>query len=193
MSVDRIGFKIVESIKRGDDASALDYLYNQPLKKIRKYILSNNGTREDANDIFQDTVIVLFNQIKKEKYNVDLDLDGFLFVVARNLWVDKVRKEKKRSVKDFSQEYDYTDHSNQLKDLITKERSTALNQVFSQLDERCQKLLHYSIYDKLSMREISVKMGYSNENVAKSNHYRCKKSLAAIVKDNPNLISLLRD
>ena len=113
MSVDRIGFKIVESIKRGDDASALDYLYNQPLKKIRKYILSNNGTREDANDIFQDTVIVLFNQIKKEKYNVDLDLDGFLFVVARNLWVDKVRKEKKRSVKDFSQEYDYTDHSSQ--------------------------------------------------------------------------------
>ena len=43
------------------------------------------------------------------------------------------------------------------------------------------------------MREIRGKIGYSNENVAKSNHYRCKKSLAAMVKDNPNLISLLRD
>jgi RNA polymerase sigma factor (sigma-70 family) len=191
--VNRIDLKIIESIRNGSNDQALSYLYDKPLRKIRKYILSNNGSREDANDIFQDAVVILFNQIINNKYKSDLDIDGFLFSVSRNLWIDKVRREKRMLNKDFTIETNHTDFNDQLKDLIVKEKSAALRTVFEKLDEKCRKILHYTIYEKLSMKEISVKMGYSNENVAKSNHYRCKTYLAKLVKEDESLLNLLKN
>jgi RNA polymerase sigma factor (sigma-70 family) len=191
--VNRIDLKIIESIRNGSNDQALSYLYDKPLRKIRKYILSNNGSTEDANDIFQDSVVILFNQIINNKYKSDLDLDGFLFSVSRNLWIDKVRREKRMLNKDFTIETNHTDFNDQLKDLIVKEKSAALRTVFEKLDEKCRKILHYTIYEKLSMKEISVKMGYSNENVAKSNHYRCKTYLAKLVKEDESLLNLLKN
>jgi RNA polymerase sigma factor (sigma-70 family) len=191
--VNRIDLKIIESIRNGSNDQALSYLYDKPLRKIRKYILSNNGSTEDANDIFQDSVVILFNQIINNKYKSDLDIDGFLFSVSRNLWIDKVRREKRMLNKDFTIETNHTDFNDQLKDLIVKEKSAALRTVFEKLDEKCRKILHYTIYEKLSMKEISVKMGYSNENVAKSNHYRCKTYLAKLVKEDESLLNLLKN
>ncbi len=184
-------FKIIESIRAGSNDRVLAYLYDRPLQKIRHYILSNNGSREDANDIFQDAVVILFNQIKKNKYDEKNEVDGFLYAVAKNLWIDKVRREKRIVTKDIAEETDRTDFTDHLTDLINKEKSAALRKIFEKLDEKCRKILLYVIYEKLSMKEISEKMGYSNENVAKSNHYRCKQYLAKIAKENKQLLILL--
>jgi RNA polymerase sigma factor (sigma-70 family) len=192
LTVNRNDLKIIESIRNGGNDQALSYLYGEPLRKIRKYILSNNGSQDDANDVFQDAVIILFNQIKKDKYNVDLELDGFLFAVAKNLWIDKVRREKRMVNRDFNIEINHSDFNDQLKDLIVKEKSAAFRKVFEKLDEKCRNILQYVINDKLSMKEISEKMGYSNENVAKSNHYRCKQYLSKLVKEDGDLLNLLK-
>lgn len=184
---------IIESIRKGSNEQVLAYLYDKPLKKIRKYILSNKGTTEDANDIFQDAVVILFNQVKKGNYNTEHDIDGFLYSVARNLWIDKMRREKRMVTKDLSSGTDHTDFNDHLKDLIVKERSAAIRKAFERLDEKCRKILLYAIYEKLSMKEISEKMGYNNENVAKSNHYRCKQYLARMVKEDKELLSLLQN
>jgi RNA polymerase sigma factor (sigma-70 family) len=191
--VNNIDFKIIESIRAGSNDRVLAYLYDKPLQKIRRYILNNNGTREDANDIFQDAVVILFNQVKKNKYNEAFEVDGFLYSVARNLWIDKMRKEKRIVVNDFIEGASHSDFNDHLKDLIVKEKSTALRKVFERLDEKCRKILLYVIYEKLNMKEISERMGYSNENVAKSNHYRCKQYLSKMVKEDKELLNLLKN
>lgn len=184
--------KIIESIRLGSNDKVLSYLYGQPLQKIRKYILSNNGNREDANDIFQDAVVILFNQVKKDKYNEQFEIDAFLYSVARNLWIDKMRREK-RMVKDLPSILDFSDFNDHLSDLIVKEKSSALRKAFERLDEKCRKILLYVIYEKRTMKEISESMGYSNENVAKTNHYRCKQYLAKIVREDKELLNLLQN
>ena len=191
--MNNIDLKILESIRAGSNDRVLAYLYDKPLQKIRKYILSNNGNRDDANDIFQDAVVILFNQVKKNKYNESYEVDGFLYTVARNLWIDKMRREKKIVMKDLIHETDPSDFNDHLKDLIVKEKSAALREVFERLDEKCRKILLYVIYEKLNMKEISEKMGYNNENVAKSNHYRCKQYLAKMVKGDKELLNLLQN
>jgi RNA polymerase sigma factor (sigma-70 family) len=191
--VNNIDFKIIECIREGSNDRVLAYLYDKPLQKIRKYILSNSGTREDANDIFQDAVVILFNQVKKNKYNEAFEIDGFLYSVARNLWIDKMRREKRMVGNDFIQGTDPSDFSDHLKDLIVKEKSAALRKVFERLDEKCRNILLYVIYEKLNMKEISERMGYNNENVAKSNHYRCKQYLSKMVKEDKELLNLLQN
>jgi RNA polymerase sigma factor (sigma-70 family) len=185
---------IIESIRTGAQSVALQYLYDVSLKKVRHYITSNNGSKEDANDIFQDTVIVLFNQIRSNKFNEASSIDAFMYSVARNLWIDKVRRDKKMTRYDSPDQFaSISDNQNLLDDLIKKEKSAAMKQVFDKLDEKCQKILSYVIYEKRSMKEIAELMGYNSDDVAKTNHYRCKGYLTKLVKSDPSLIKLLRN
>lgn len=187
-----IDLKIIESIRKDDNDRVLAYLYDKPLKKIRQHIIKNNGSVEEANDIFQDTVMVLYYQVKQDKYNSNHDLDGFLFTIAKNLWINKVKRDKRVQYTDTIVDDAHSDFNDHLKELIVKERSAAMRRVFDKLDEKCRKILQFTIYDKLSMKEISVKMGYSNENVAKSNHYRCKQYLSKLVQEDGELLNLLK-
>jgi RNA polymerase sigma factor (sigma-70 family) len=186
--------KIIQSIQTGANSIALQYLYDVSLKKVRQYILKNNGSKEDANDIFQDAVIVLFNQIRLDKFNENHSIDAFIYAVARNLWIDKVRRDKKFTSFDSNSDYlnrsSDTDH---LEYLIQKEKSSAMQQVFKLLDEKCQKILQFVIYEKRTMKEIKELMGYSSDDVAKTNHYRCKQYLSKLVKSNTGLVDLLKN
>lgn len=186
--------KIIRSIQTGANSIALQYLYDVSLKKVRLYIFKNNGSKEDANDIFQDAVIVLFNQIRLDKFNENHSIDAFIYAVARNLWIDKVRRDKKFTSFDSNSDYlnrsSDTDH---LEYLIQKEKSSAMQQVFNLLDEKCQKILQFVIYEKRTMKEIKELMGYSSDDVAKTNHYRCKQYLSKLVKSNTRLVDLLKN
>ncbi len=186
--------KIIDSIKSGEHRHALDYLYESPLRKVRTYILKNNGSKEDAKDIFQDAVIVLFNYIRENKFDTTQSLEGFIYSVARNLWIDKVRKDNRLSkdVDVYNIEIN-NEAINQLDQLVNNEKSIAMSKIFNQLDEKCKKILSYVIYHKLTMKEIKDKMGYANEDVAKSNHYRCKQYLSKLVKSDPEIYNTLKN
>ena len=54
---------VIDCIKKGDNDKALKYLYKDPLRKVRTYILSNSGSMEDADDVFQDAIVVLFHYV----------------------------------------------------------------------------------------------------------------------------------
>lgn len=191
--MNKIDSKIIQCIQKGENDPALAYLYEHTLKKVRRYVIQNNGTLEEASDIFQDAVIIFFNQVKQNKFNEQYGIDGFIYSVSRNLWIDKVRKDKRLQNKDLSlMESDVPDTFDLLGDLITREKSSAMKQVFQKLDEKCQKILRFSIYEKLSMKEISEKMGYASENVAKTNNYRCKQYLQKLVNEDKNLLNLLK-
>lgn len=193
LNVAEIDQHIVESIKNGKNDKVLSYLYERTLGKVRRHILKNNGSAEEANDIFQDAVIIFFHQVKQNKFLPGQEVDGFIFTVARNLWVDRIRREKRKVNTDFNGDHPHSEHGDYLKDLISKEKTSAMQKAFLKLDEKCRKILHFAVYDKLSMKEISEKMGYSSENVAKTNHYRCKQYLSRIVKEDVELLNLLKN
>ena len=185
--------EILDCIRTGDNNKALNHLYDESLAKVRQYILKNSGSRDDANDIFQDAVIILFNQVRLNKFNEAYSIDSFMYSVGRNLWIDKIRREKKftsyESPEQFASISGDLDH---LDDLISKEKTLAMKNVFNKLDEKCRQILNYVIHEKYSMKEIKDKMGYTSENVAKTTHYRCKQYLKELVKSNPALVTLLK-
>jgi RNA polymerase sigma factor (sigma-70 family) len=182
---------IIKAIKSGNNDAALKDLYKTILPRIKKYILHNNGDEEEAKDIFQDAVIIFFKQIKLEKYDESKEVAGFIFHVARNLWINRIkRKNKQSSFDDLGK--DYEDNSNSLQDLITDEKAKAIETLLSSVGEECKQLLKYSIFEKFSMKEICEKMGYSSENVAKTYNYRCKQKLVQLVKDNKSIIELFK-
>lgn len=185
--------EILDCIRTGNNNGALSYLYDESLAKVRQYILKNSGSKDDANDIFQDAVIILFNQVRLNKFNEAYSIDSFIYSVSRNLWIDKVRREKKFTAYESPEQFaSISEGNDHLDDLISKEKTLAMKNVFNKLDEKCRQILNYVIHDKYSMKEIKEKMGYTSENVAKTTHYRCKQYLKELVKSNPALITLLK-
>ncbi len=185
---------LVHDILKDSGNKALAYLYDNALSKVRKYVTMNSGLREEADDIFQDAVIILFQKVKEKKFDPQMSLEGYVYTVAKNLWIDKARRDKRMVRYDRAEQFEYkTENSDQLKVLIESEKTNAMRKVFELLDEKCQKILQYYLFERKSMKEISQIMGYSSEDVAKTNHYRCKQYLTKLVHSDKQLVNLLKN
>ena len=182
--------EIIQAIRKGENQKVLNSFYKKSLPKVKRYNMRNSGNIEDVNDIFQDAVIVLITKIKERKFNEKYEIDGFLFTIARNLWINRA-KVKGRSVLSETLPETEADDQNLLEGLISDEKAEAVNEILEGVGEPCTSLLRYSIINELPLAEIAEKMKYTSASVAKTYKYRCKKRLVALVQDNKYFQNLL--
>ena len=182
--------EIIEAFKQGSNREALKFLYKRSFPKIKAYVCSNSGSQEDALDIFQDAVLALCKQIKMKKYNEKYEIDGFLFSVSRNLWINKVKKENRHTrLEDFdrtdSLESDFSDA------IITPEREKMVKSILDKLGKKCVELLQFSVFHRLSNKEILQKMPFTSEDAIKTQKYKCKQKLIGIMEMYPVIKELI--
>jgi RNA polymerase sigma factor (sigma-70 family) len=169
---------IIEGVRNQDDKT-LNWLYDNYLPQVRSYVFNNSGTAEDVSDVFQDSIIVLFTQIKEEKLNLTTDLKGYFFSVARNIWSAKLRKERRTSELEFDP-IDAED-SDQLNYLVLE---GAVGRAFMKLKPDEQMVLKMFSEGK-SYEEIALIMDFKNETYARRKKYLCKEILLDILKEDP--------
>jgi RNA polymerase sigma factor (sigma-70 family) len=182
---------IINAIISGKGNEVLSVLYKETLPKVRNMVLKNNGNQEEANDIFQDSVLIFFKQVRNGSFNPAYDIDGYIYTISKNLWIKRAIKINKNVSLD-QVDYKYSQSEGILEEVITNEKANALEEVMTKIGEECKKLLKLVAYEKLSMKEICVQMNYSSENVAKTYHYRCKKKLTEFIKGSPQLMELYK-
>jgi RNA polymerase sigma factor (sigma-70 family) len=160
-------------------------LYRKVFPKVRSYICKNSGNKDDAFDIFQDAVVCLCRIIKEGRYNEKYEPAAFLYSVSRNLWVNKIKKES-RSVP-MPDNMDITDHYDFSNDIITAPKAKTIREVIKKLGEKCYQLLQYAIYQNKPNPEICEIMGFASVNAVKTQKYKCKQKLTAMLKEDPGL------
>lgn len=183
--------KIVEAIKNGDQQKLLKELYKTVLPKVRAYIMKNSGSEDEANDMFQDAVVVWYKQLKSNQLEIKQSLEAYLFTIAKNLWINKAKRDARIHFTDEVKE-DKALTANTLSTLISAEREKAVMGVLNQLGERCAQLLNYVFYQDYSLAEVTELMGFSSAEVTHTTHYRCKKKLMDLVSDNNSFKNLLK-
>jgi DNA-directed RNA polymerase specialized sigma24 family protein len=83
--------ELLAAIRRGDQLNnAIYFIYQQYSQTIQSFILANSGMPADAEDIFQETVVIFIDLVKKEKFRGEARVKTFLTAIARNLWVNEV-------------------------------------------------------------------------------------------------------
>ena len=170
--------KIINGIRNQDDF-ILNWLYDNYLQTIKKHVLNNNGSVDDVSDVFQDTIIVLYNQIESDSLNLTTDLKGYFFGIARNVWSAQLRK-KQRTVEleiDLPDEDETEEQSDPVLERI-------VSRVFSKLKPDQQMILNL-FSDGLSYEEIAIKMNLKNEVYARRKKYLSKESLIELMKEDP--------
>lgn len=169
---------IISGIHNQDD-KVLNWLYDNYFQSVKNHVLSNSGSDEDVSDVFQDTIIVLYNQITENVLNLTTDLKGYFFGIARNVWSAQLRKKQKTTELeiDIADEEENEEQYDQLLERI-------ISRVFQKLKPDQQMIL--SLFSEgLSYEEIADKMDLKNEVYARRKKYLCKEALLELVKEDP--------
>lgn len=166
--------EIIERIRKGDE-TALDFLYKKNFRMMLKLILKNNGSEDEAKDIFQDALVVFWQKvIGNNDFTLTSKISTYLYSVCLNLWRKELER-KKRHTSDQPERFEIQDQD-------AKERSEIINRCIQELGETCQKILTYYYFDRLSMVDIAEKLGFANSDTAKTKKYKCKKELDSKIK-----------
>ncbi len=187
--------EIITLIKSGNREKAIASLYQTYYPKVKKFVSSRNGSSDDAKDIFQEVILQLYLKITDSRLLEEgINIGGFIIQSAQNKWVDKIRKDKRleftEDVVNVSNTKSALDNNN-LTALLNKERTLVIDKILSSIGDKCKELLRLSIFYNLSMKEIAEKLGFSSEDSAKTQHYKCKLKLIQLYKENPHIKYLL--
>ncbi len=149
--------------------------------KIRASVLSNSGSGDDAQDIYQNGLILTDEHMKNGKYRGGA-VKGFFYQVCYNLWRNELKRHKAISLPEDGLDLSISTIDPQ-QELERKERSEMLNAVFSKLSASCQKIfrLKFLVIDQYSLDEIAKKMGFKNAQIAANTLSKCRKHLRELI------------
>ena len=170
--------QLLQGFKENDDRAWSIMLNNQDLRKmIFSLVIKNNGNEEDATDVLQDALIVLYEKIQLGTFKLSAKLTTYLYGIAKNIWYNKLRRQGRLiNTGDDYPEIPETDEEL----LPNKEEMTgALNRLSNAMEdisEQCRKLL-LLFYSGKKMSTIADEIGYANEDSAKNNKSKCMKKL----------------
>jgi len=176
---------IIEGV-RNQDNKILNWLYDAYLQTVKKYVLGNSGSEEDVSDVFQDTIIVLYNQIISDNLHLTTDLKGYFFGVARNVWSAQLRKKQKTI--ELEIDHPYEEESEEQYDPVLER---VISRAFQKLKPDQQMVLNL-FSDGLSYEEIAVKMNLKNEVYARRKKYLVKEALLELVKEDSEYQEFMR-
>lgn len=167
------------------DSRIIQFVLDEHFNTIRRFILRNNGTREDAEDVFQDALMVIYQKTRDNELNLECSFITFLYSVSRHIWLQKLERNKidPAHVGDIE---NFIELSDELKVEVhdeERERMKIFQQHFLNLGEDCRKLLRLFV-KKIPMTDIMKIMGYKSVKYTKTRKFLCKEKLKkSIVKD----------
>src|SRR3990172_6468093 len=166
--------EILDRIRNGDEEVLVD-LYQSNRKPILNLVSKNSGTHDDAEDLLQESLIVLWERVRAGRFEQNAKLSTFLFATARNLWFGRLRHKARETIREIDPE-DHLDNSpSALEGLVTIEETAMVREALGKIGEQCRKLLLLFYWEELSMEVIAQQLGLANAETAKAKKYQCKK------------------
>lgn len=156
-----------------NDKNAVETIYREHYKIIQTLIINNNGLADDARDIFQEAMIVLYEKARSGDFELNCQIRTYLYSVSRRLWLKRLQQLNR-----YSSDLVSTDNVVAVEDdLEEHNRRDAefemMNKAMGNLGEPCKSLLEAFYLKKKNMQEIATDFGYTNSENAKTQKYKC--------------------
>ncbi len=183
--------KELRSVERIDDA--IKNIYRSYFDGLAWYVMNNNGTRQDAEDVFQEVVVNFVDLVQKNKFRGESSLKTFLFALNRHVWLNELKRrgramkrEEKYQKGQESQEVNVSDI------MVDREQRSQVVYLLEQLGDTCKRILLLFYYENLSITEILNHLHYANEQVVRNKKSKCLRQLEQMISEKPELIKTLK-
>ncbi len=172
----------------------LKAIYRSHFDSLIWYVMNNSGSRQDAEDVFQEVVVAFIDLVKKDKFRGESTVKTFLFSLNRFTWLNELKRRGRAMAREEKYEKGQEKVVLDTSELIAdREGKAEVVRLVGELGEACKKILLLFYYENLSMKEILETMHYENEQVVRNKKYKCLKQLEQMVNSNPALKLTLKN
>ncbi len=180
---------IKQSVASRDKTLQQIYANDKLRKTVFAHITQHGGAQEDAEDVFQDTLVLFDRQIREDKFQGQSAWETYFVGIAKWRWVS-LRRKFGRDSNELKPDYHDSPVESVEARVIEGEKRTVIDAVLSRIGERCQRVLTYY---KLShtMEEIADFMQLSSPEMAKKVAYECRKKFKDYVLNDPEYKTVL--
>jgi RNA polymerase sigma factor (sigma-70 family) len=159
-------------LKRRENA-AYQLLYTFYYPRIERFVKQNSGTPADAQDVFQETIIVLLDKVPREDFILTSSIKTYIMAVASNIWLKRLREAKRAA--QFSLRYELEEMS--LTEWEQKEEGaselTRIQRVFEKLTRHCVVFLTKTFLSGTSRKILIEELKYKNSHTFDNQKYKC--------------------
>ncbi len=163
-----------------NDKKAVETIYKENYSTIQSLIINNNGSADDAKDIFQEAMIVLYEKARSGSFELNCQIKTYLYSVSRRLWLKRLQQSSR-----YGGDIAHAESTVPVEDDIDEhtrrdQEFEMMNKAIGSLGEPCKSLLEAFYLQKKNMQEIAGNFGYTNAENAKTQKYKCLMRLKKI-------------
>lgn len=186
--------ELVDNLRTGQRMDeTIKAIYRGHFDSLSWYVMNNSGSRQDAEDIFQEVIVAFIDLVQKDKFRGESTVKTFLFSLNRFTWLDELKRRGRALARE--EKYERGQEKVELDTgaiIADREGKAEVVRLVGELGETCRKILLLFYYENLSMKEILEIMHYENEQVVRNKKYKCLKQLEQMVNTDPALYNSYR-
>lgn len=159
----------------GNNTKAIEAIYASNFSLIQALVLNNNGSYDDARDIFQEAMVILYEKSKQPDFRLTCQIKTFLYAISKRLWLKKLQHHGLfMNNTDLSLIEQVIPVEEDLEAARQKDLDfSIMDEAFQKIGEPCKSLLEAFYIKKKTMAELVDIFGYTNADNAKNQKYKC--------------------
>lgn len=181
--------KIISAVLEREDQMVISSLYKKSYPPIERTLKSQGADPDDIQDVFQDAMVILVRKIRNGSFKKDESINSFLFIISRNLWINKIKRDKKsQSIDGYELEDEWSNDIHFQASVSEKEQT--IRRAFEMLGEKCSNVFKAILFNGQKYKEVAEEYGFANEGVVKIIKSRCKEKLVKLLQQESELRDL---
>ncbi|TMM58754.1 RNA polymerase sigma factor [Maribacter algarum] len=176
--------QLIAQLKKRD-RNALKSVYLNYKTEFFKFMSRYNAKNDVLEDIFQDALIVLYENAQSGKLDaLKSTVKTYLFGIGKFMLFKHFRDSKREVPTEETYLFDQYEQAvieDVYEDEGPNDYQKQMAASFKKLGDKCREILELFYLQGMKLGEITVRQGYDNKDVAKSQKSRCLKSLKQLI------------
>jgi RNA polymerase sigma factor (sigma-70 family) len=170
---------LINGIAEGN-SMVIETIYKKYSLTITSYVLKNTGTTEDAQDLFQEGIMAIYNISQKKQIELTCSFSTYMNAICKRLWWKKLRGKNYKVVTIDELEFKLTENNNTFE---ATEQYEFYQEKLEVLEPKKRQMLEL-YFDGKKMAEIAQIMGLKSEGYARKFKYQCKKKIQELIQQD---------
>lgn len=155
----------------------IEKIYEEYFETVNKYLFCLTHNNDISEELTQET---FYKAVKKiDTYKSECKMSVWLCQIAKNLWYDECRKNKKVVATDEKELFDKQQLNTLEEQIIANDEKISLYRRMQMLDDKTREVMYLRITGELSFKEIGIILN-KTENWARVTFYRGKNQLKEV-------------
>jgi RNA polymerase sigma factor (sigma-70 family) len=170
-------YALIDELRTGNPA-AYAAVYQRYFPMVAQLVRRHQGSADDAEDVFQDVVLVLHEQVQQPDFQLRVQLNTYVYAIARNRWLKQLRGAKLIPTDEVELQALQREQAIFAPEPAAEElQAEQVHAWLARITSHCQRVLTSLYFLDEPMEQLMLSMGWKNRHTADNQKYKCIQQL----------------